>query len=58
MTLSYDICRCSGVKDESNRSVTPCATCRRMLEQGGPRSPWFMEPPLKNGLCEHVIPVH
>ena len=59
MTLAYDICRCSGVKD-GEHLVTPCATCRRVLEQqpSGPRSPWFIEPPLKDGKCEHVIQTH
>jgi len=60
MTLPFDICRCVGVKDDRNRLVTPCATCRRVLEQkpSGPRTPWFMKPPLKDGECEHVISVH
>jgi hypothetical protein len=59
MTLAYDICRCNGVRDDCNRLVTPCATCRRVLEQqpSGPRTPW-MEPPLKDGECEHVVHTH
>ena len=59
MTLAFDICRCNGVRDDRNHLVTPCATCRRVLEQqpSGPRTPW-MEPPLKDGECEHVVHTH
>jgi hypothetical protein len=57
MTLPFDICRCNGWRDETNKLVTPCATCRRVLEQqpSGERTPWFTEPPLKNGQCEYVV---
>jgi hypothetical protein len=59
MTLPFDICRCNGVKDDCNRLVTPCSTCRRVLEQqpSGPRTPW-MEAPLKDGECEYVVHTH
>jgi len=58
MTLPFDICRCNGVR-EDDRLVTPCATCRRVLEQqpSGPRTPW-MEAPLKDGKCEYVVHTH
>jgi hypothetical protein len=58
MTLPFDICRCNGVR-EDDRLVTPCETCRRVLEQhpSGPRTPW-MEAPLKDGKCEYVVHTH
>jgi hypothetical protein len=61
MTLAFDICRCEGWRDETNQLVTPCATCRRVLEQqpSGERTPWFVSaPPLDNDKCEYVISVH
>ena len=60
MTLPYDICRCNGWRDETNQLVTPCATCRRVLEQqpSGPRSAWFVEPPLNKGECQYVVHTH
>jgi hypothetical protein len=58
MTLPFDICRCNGVR-EDDRLVTPCETCRRVLEQqpSGERTPW-MSPPFKDGVCEYVIHIH
>jgi cytidine deaminase len=61
MTLAYDVCRCDGWRDESNRLVTPCVTCRRVVNQypAGERTPWFVTaPPLKDDTCEYAIPVH
>ena len=61
MSLAYDICRCNGWKDESNRLVTPCNTCRRVLEQqpSSQRTPWFVTaPPLEDDKCKYTIPVH
>jgi hypothetical protein len=61
MTLPFDICRCNGWRDECNRLVTPCATCRRVLEQqpSGERTPWFTTaPPLNKDTCEYVIHIH
>jgi hypothetical protein len=61
MTLPFDICRCNGWRDELNKLVTPCETCRRVLEQqpSGKRTPWFsVAPPLNKDKCEHVVPVH
>lgn len=60
MSLAYDICRCNGWRDETNQLVTPCATCRRVLEQqpSGERTPWMNAPPIQNDKCEYAIPVH
>lgn len=61
MTLPFDICRCNGWRDETNQLVTPCATCRRVLEQqpSGERTPWFATAPaLNEDKCEHVLHVH
>lgn len=60
MTLPFDICRCNGWRDETNQLVTPCATCRRVLEQqpAGERTPWMLAPPLNKDKCEQVISVH
>jgi hypothetical protein len=57
--LAFDVCRCNGVR-EDDRLVAPCETCRRVLEQqpAGERTPWFTEPPLKDGECQYVVPVH
>ena len=59
MTLAFDICRCNGVKVDEEL-IAPCNTCRRVLESkpSGPRSPWFTEPPLKDGECEYVVHTH
>jgi len=56
MTLAFDVCRCNGVK-ENESLITPCVTCVRVLQNqpSGPISPWFTEPPLKNGQCEYVL---
>jgi len=61
MTLPFDICRCNGWRDETNKLVTPCAICRRVLEQqpSGERTPWFTTaPPLNKGDCQYVIHIH
>lgn len=61
MSLAFDICRCTGWRDETNKLVTPCATCRRVLEQqpSGERTPWFVTAPaLNKDKCEYTIPVH
>lgn len=59
MTLAYDICRCNGVKS-NDELIAPCNTCRRVLEQepSGPITPWFTQPPEKNGQCEYVVHMH
>ena len=60
MTLPYDICRCDGVRDKSDELVTPCNTCRRVLHQlpQGLWTPKFINPPLKNGVCEYVVHIN
>jgi hypothetical protein len=61
MTLPFDICRCNGWRDEVNKLVTPCNTCRRVLEQkpSGERTPWFVTaPPLKDDDCQYVVHTH
>lgn len=60
MPIAYDMCRCVGAKDESGQVVDPCNKCRRFLEKepSGPRSPWFVEPPLKDGKCMYLWGKH
>lgn len=57
--LPFDCCRCSGVlEDGEDTLVSPCNTCRRVLwaEPSGPRSPWFVDPPLYDGRCDSHWP--
>lgn len=57
MTLPYDFTRCDGVRQQDGKLQPPCNRCRRVLESlpQGPRSPWFMQPPVVNGSCRYVM---
>lgn len=58
MTLAFDICRCTAARDINNEPHTQCQSCRRYLEQepSGPRSPWFVTPPMDDVGCSHHYP--
>jgi hypothetical protein len=59
MSLAFDMCRCKAAHDEEGNVLTQCNNCRRYLEQepSGPRSPWFVFPPLTLGdECDAYMP--
>lgn len=58
--LSFDVCRCVGIKDDAGELATPCRNCRRLQEADprGPETPVMSwPPPILNAMCYYLIPM-